>query len=106
MNPWHEEVLYLRRTELLSGLDESALEKIAAKLRRSVYLPGAVILKEGAAGEALYMILRGHVEVKKREPSLGLDLTIATLSEGACFGEMALLTGNGRSATVIAIDST
>ena len=106
MNLLQEEVLYLKRTELLSGLSEPALEKIAARLRRSVYLPGAVILREGAAGDALYMIKRGHVEVKKKEPSLGLDLTVATLSEGACFGEMALLTGNGRSATVIAVDST
>ena len=106
MNPWHDEVSYLKKTELLRDLDEPTLQEIASKLRKAVYPPNSVIVKEGTLGDALYLIKKGLVEVKKREPSLGVDLTLATMGEGACFGEMALLTGKPRSATVIAAVAT
>jgi type IV pilus assembly protein PilB len=54
----------------------------------------------------MFIIKSGKVEIKKLEPSLGVDLTIATLDSGACFGEMALLTGKPRTATVMAIQAT
>lgn len=106
MNPWHDEVLALKKTELLRDLDERALENIASQLRKAAYIPGSVIVREGTLGDALYLIKGGLVEVKKREPSLGLDLTIATMGAGACFGEMALLSGKPRSATVVAAAET
>ncbi len=106
MNPWEEAVIYLRKTELLSGLDDGTLEKIAAALRKSMYPAGSVIVKEGEPGDALYLITKGLVEVKKREPSIGVDLTVAKMGEGECFGEMSLLNGKPRSATVIAVEAT
>jgi type IV pilus assembly protein PilB len=106
MNPWHDEVSYLKKTELLRDLDEPTLQEIASKLRKAVYPPNSIIVKEGTLGDALYLVKKGLVEVKKREPSLGVDLTLATMGEGACFGEMALLNGKPRSATVIAAVAT
>lgn len=68
------------------------------------YRRNAVIVEEGAQGDAVYMILQGHAKVKKRTPR-GM-LTVAELKEGDIFGEMALLgPGRGtRSASVIASD--
>ena len=106
MNPWHDEVSYLKKTELLRDLDDPTLREIASKLRKALYPPNSVIVKEGTLGDALYLIKKGLVEVKKREPSLGVDLTLATMGKGACFGEMALLNGKPRSATVIAAVAT
>jgi type IV pilus assembly protein PilB len=54
----------------------------------------------------MFIIKDGKVDVKKREQSTGIDMTIASLGGGACFGEMALLTGNPRSATVMATMAT
>jgi type IV pilus assembly protein PilB len=54
----------------------------------------------------MFIIKNGKVDIKKREPNLGIDLSIASLDSGACFGEMALLTGNPRTATVMAIQAT
>jgi len=106
MNPQDEAVAYLKKTELLSGLDDGALERIAATLRKVLYPARSVIVKEGEPGDALYLITRGLVEVKKRESSIGVDLTVAKMSDGACFGEMSLLNGKPRSATVIAAEAT
>src|SRR5208283_2416634 len=106
MNPRDEAVAYLKKTELLSGLDDGALERIAATLRKALYPARSVIVKEGEPGDALYLIARGLVEVKKREPSIGVDLTVAKMSDGACFGEMSLLNGKPRSATVSAAEAT
>lgn len=106
MNPRDDSVFYLKKTELLSGLDDSTIEGIAATLRKAVYPANSVIVKEGEPGDALYLITKGLVEVKKKEPSLGVDLTVAKMGSGACFGEMALLNGKPRSASVIAVEAT
>lgn len=101
-----DRVSSLKNTELFRALEDGDLEKLSAKLRERVYPPNTAIVREGASGDAMFIIKNGQVEIKKREQSLGIDLTIATLGPGACFGEMALLTGKPRSATVIAVAAT
>lgn len=101
-----DRVSSLKNTELFRALEDGDLEKLSTKLRERVYPPNTAIVREGASGDAMFIIKNGQVEVKKREQNLGVDLTIATLGMGACFGEMALLTGKPRSATVMAIAAT
>ncbi len=101
-----DRVSSLKNTELFRALEDDELEKLSSKLRERVYPPNTAIVREGASGDAMFIIKNGQVEVKKKEPNLGIDLTIATLGVGACFGEMALLTGKPRSATVIAVAAT
>ncbi len=101
-----DRVSSLKNTELFRALEDGELEKLSTKLRERVYPANTAIVREGASGDAMFIIKNGQVEVKKKEPNLGIDLTIATLGMGACFGEMALLTGKPRSATVIAITAT
>ena len=85
MNPLEEAVTYLKKTELLSGLDDDSLERTAATLRKALHTASSVIVKEGEPGDALCLITRGLVEVKKREPTLGVDLTVAKMRPGDCF---------------------
>lgn len=101
-----DRVSSLKNTELFRALGDNELEKLSSKLRERVYPANTAIVREGANGDAMFIIKNGQVEVKKKEPNLGIDLTIATLGMGACFGEMALLTGKPRSATVIAVAAT
>ena len=63
-----------------------------------------VIIEEGSKGDWVYVVLEGHVKVKKRTPK-GL-VVVDTLSEGELFGEIAFLEGEeaDRSATVIAAE--
>jgi type IV pilus assembly protein PilB len=96
----------LKNTELFKALENEDLEKLSAKLKERVYPLNTAIVREGALGDAMFIIKNGKVEVRKKEQTLGVDLTIATLGGGACFGEMALLTGKPRSATVMAVSAT
>jgi CRP-like cAMP-binding protein len=101
-----EEFSLLRNSEFFCGLSNEDLTEIAARLTRRVYPPGATIVREGAPADRMFIIQQGRVEVKKREGSLGIDLTLASLGEGACFGEMALLAEGPRTASVVAAMTT
>ena len=65
-----------------------------------VYRDGEVIFREGDAGQVMYMIQFGQVKINKTTPSG--EMTLATLSSGELFGEMALFDRLPRSATAVA----
>jgi CRP-like cAMP-binding protein len=81
------------------SIDSAILGYIIEEL---TYSKGDVILEEGAHGNWVCIIMKGHVKVKKKTDK-GI-ITLATLSEGDIIGEMAFLEGGGthRSASVIA----
>src|SRR5262249_821514 len=54
----------------------------------------------------MYIIKSGLVEVRKQDPATGIDFLVAQLTEGAAVGEMSLLTGKPRSATVSTVQPT
>jgi CRP-like cAMP-binding protein len=92
---------HLRRMSLLVGLSSKQLEDVSARLRPVKYRSGEVILTEGTPGDVMYLIEWGRVEVLSRAD--GRSRILAVLGEGDFFGEMALLTGSPRSATVRAV---
>lgn len=64
------------------------------------YGPGGVIFEEGSPGFDLYVIKTGVVEVRKRSEGHQKAKVVSFLSPGECVGEMSLITGLPRSATV------
>ncbi len=106
MNPSEDEAGCLKNSTLFYELSDTELAAVAARLQRRMYQPNSIVVREGAPGDAMFIIKEGEVEVKKKEPSIGMDLTIATMRDGACFGEMALLTGRPRTATVLTTQTT
>lgn len=62
---------------------------------------GDIILTEGDAGDSMYMLTAGTVKAVKRNAA-GRQVAVNELSEGAFFGEISILTGQPRSATVVA----
>ena len=62
------------------------------------------MIRQGERGESLYLITRGRVEV--RVASGGAESVVSTLGAGSFFGEMSLLTGDPRAATVVALEDT
>jgi small-conductance mechanosensitive channel len=91
----------LRGVDLFSVLSEDELNEIAERLQYAPFARGDVITKQGNIAHWLYIIMFGEAEVRYEPPHAAPQL-ISTLRPGQFFGEMALLTGDARSATVVA----
>jgi putative ABC transport system ATP-binding protein len=94
--------LDLRKVSFLSRLTLSRLVELAEKMRVERFPAGTVIIRQGDAGDKFYLMRDGTVDVQVLEN--GTQLTVNTLHKGDPFGEMALLTGEPRNASVIARD--
>jgi hypothetical protein len=71
-------------------------------LKLLTYEPGDIVITQGDAGSSLYMLASGSVKAFVRNAA-GRQVQVGELSEGAFFGEMSILTGKPRSATIIAV---
>jgi len=91
----------LRKYCYFSRLSDGALEAVSKKLELVTLPANTVIIEEGAAADAFYMISRGEVEVTKRN-KWGQTASISVAGRGESFGEMALLTCSPRFCSVIA----
>lgn len=92
----------LRRVELFSQLNEEELRGLAERLRYSPFARGNIITKQGDdRSHWLYIIINGEAEVFVDLPN-GKRRNVRTLAQGNFFGEMGLMTGAPRSASVIA----
>ena len=97
---------YLQKIRLFSGLPYEECRLIESRLRPCEFAPQQTIVKEGGPADAMYFITSGAVEVRKKDPHTGIDFLLSGLKSGSCFGEMALLTGKPRAATVVAVEPT
>ena len=95
--PEPEEVL--REVTWLKGMSDDVIQKILNASESRVYNSGDALMKQGDTGDGLIVITRGSVKV-----SIG-DVVVDIMGRGAVIGEMAVLAGVPRTATVIA-DST
>jgi len=89
---------FLGRSTLISTLGSEGIKKLLALSRRVEAPVGALLMKEGEAGENAMVVLEGEVEVFCDSPE-GEEL-LATLGPGALLGEYAILGGGVRSASV------
>ncbi|HEY7371928.1 MAG TPA: mechanosensitive ion channel family protein [Polyangia bacterium] len=90
----------LSRVDVFRALDAEKVDRLARRLRHVVFGPGEVILRQGDPGDSLYLVRGGQVVVQIGV--LGASKEIATLGDGEFFGEMSLMTGESRTATVVA----
>ena len=90
----------LARVDVFRALDAEKIDQLARRLRHVVFGPGEVILRQGDPGDSLYVVRGGTVVVQIGV--LGASKEIATLGDGQFFGEMSLMTGESRTATVVA----
>jgi type IV pilus assembly protein PilB len=97
---------FLKNVSLFADLPEESLAKLGTCLKTTEFPPSETIMREGAPGVSMYVIKDGLVEVRKKDPVTGIDFLVAQLGEGAAVGEMSLLTGKPRSASVTTVDPT
>jgi CRP-like cAMP-binding protein len=87
----------LERTPLFAGLDREQLEDVLRVGHRVSFDAGQAIVERGDAGDAMYIILSGAAEVD-------VGGRFHRLERGDFFGEMAVLAGKNREATVKAVE--
>jgi small-conductance mechanosensitive channel/CRP-like cAMP-binding protein len=99
MDEDHEEARSILRSEpVFECLSDDQLTNLVKDTHLNHFGRGERMIEEGADGDSMFILLRGtaNVSVSKN----GASIQVATLNSGDCFGEMSLLTGEPRSATV------
>lgn len=101
-NPTEIETLKSALFETITA-DES--EELQRAITRVTVPPRTVILRQGDAADQLYIIHSGRVRVFRKDPS-GVDVELSRMGPGETFGEMALVTGEPRTASVESLEET
>lgn len=96
---------FLLYVPIFSDLPQETLEKISKIGTNRTYKKDSVILMEEDAGSALFVIVRGKVKIS-RTSNDGREVILTYLTDSDFFGEMAILDGMTRSATVIASEDS
>jgi MFS family permease len=90
----------LARLAIFESLPRPALEMLAASLTEQSVPAGAEVVREGEPADALYVVRSGHLQVIASGERRGMPELVNTLHEGDWFGEIGLLEGVARTATV------
>lgn len=89
---------------LFRDVDEATKENVVEDAKIERFESGAALMKQGEAGDAIYFVLDGTVRIETRTGASSVAL--AELGPGACLGEVALVSGRVRTATVTAVTPT
>jgi small-conductance mechanosensitive channel/CRP-like cAMP-binding protein len=100
-----ERLQALTSFDLFEGLTVDELRKIAAKMQVAPFVKGEALMRQGMTGEWLYIMIKGSAEVRIYNDETHYKV-VAKVEAGQFLGEMSLLTGEKRSATVIALEET
>lgn len=95
----------MRKVEFFSPLTVGQLEQVLPHVMLCSYAQGEAVFKQGAPGDAFYIVYSGKVEVRLKRLAF-FSKTVAVLGEGDFFGETALLSQEPRNATVVAAAPT
>jgi len=92
------------QSELFMGLGKASIERVARQLQRISFAKGSFICQEGEPGTSMFVIVDGRVSVSK-ETGWGRR-ELQQMGPREAFGEMALITQEARSASVVALEPT
>jgi len=94
----------LLAVEVFAPLSAEETEQLASSSASRIFAPGEMVIRAGEQGSSMFVVHNGRVQVQVTEN--GRPRNVAVLNEGDFFGEMALFTGEPRSANVVAIEET
>ncbi len=95
----------LARVQIFELLTREEIRKVERLVHRRTYVPQETIVRQATPGAGMYIIESGSADVLL-ETGQDRVLKLATLSDGQFFGEMSLLDGSPRAATVVATEAT
>jgi small-conductance mechanosensitive channel len=94
----------LSAVDIFSPLSNEELRQLATATMGHVFAPGETLIRSGDEGSSMFVVHSGRVAVQV--PERGGARTVAVLTEGNFFGEMALFTGEPRTANIVALEET
>src|SRR5215216_5615639 len=94
----------LSAVDIFAPLSAEETTMLAQAAVSHVFAPGETVIRAGDPGSSMFVVHKGKVRVQVSEN--GRSRTVATLNEGDFFGEMALFTGEPRTANVLALEET
>ena len=97
-------LVVLRNIPLFAELDEAELEKLSKVASRKRVERGAFVVRAGESTDSLYILLTGRAKVTNTDEE-GREIILAWLGPGEFFGEMGLIDGSPRSASVVAAEA-
>ncbi len=95
-----DEVGFLRGVELFDSLSDDELRALVAAVSLQLKVAGQPLVRQGEAGDSLFVLREGLLGVSIARPGGDGEIEVAQLAPGSFVGEMSLLTGAPRSATV------
>jgi CRP/FNR family transcriptional regulator, cyclic AMP receptor protein len=96
-----EDINFLRNVPIFSELEEKDLLRVVKLGTRQKYKKGNIVVLEQESGAALFVIITGKVKVVRMDED-GREVILSMFGPGEFFGEMSLLDGLTRSASVVA----
>lgn len=89
------------KSHLFKSLDDDGRRRVLSSGYVCSFADGEQIIRQGDTGSTMFLILNGKVKVETQTP--GGTVHLAELGHGACVGEVSVLTGGERTATVTAV---
>lgn len=102
---FQKELTATSRVSIFSKLSPSDIEQLAKIVTQKKYGPDAAVFFQGEPSDSLYMVLKGSVKVTGTSEE-GVEKILDILGAGEIFGELAMLDGSPRSATVTTCEPT
>ena len=94
----------LNAVDIFAPLSAEETVRLAKNSVRRVFAPGETVIRLGDEGSSMFVVHEGKVSVQLNDN--GTPRTVAMLNEGDFFGEMALFTGEPRTANIVAVEET
>jgi tRNA threonylcarbamoyladenosine dehydratase len=90
------------RLGVYSPLDDESFAELRSFMEEREWGPGSVIVRQGDPGDSFFVVVEGEVQVEREATPGATPDVVARLGPGDYFGELALITGEPRNATVVA----
>jgi small-conductance mechanosensitive channel/CRP-like cAMP-binding protein len=94
----------LSAVDIFAPLSSEEISRLATASMSHIFAPGETVIRAGDEGSSMFVVHNGRVQVQIMDN--GRPRTVAVLNEGDFFGEMALFTGEPRTANVVASEET
>jgi CRP-like cAMP-binding protein len=95
----------LEQLELFATASRPVLERLAGAAIQEEFATGAAVIREGEPADALYVLVEGEVEVTARGEVAGAQRRLRTMTAPSYFGEIGVLAGIPRTATVTTLSA-
>lgn len=93
----------VKRIEIFSTLQEDEVNRLAGQMQERRFAPSTAIVNQGNPGDSMFVLVEGLLEVRSDLENGKKQVKVKVIEPGEFFGEMSLLTGEPRAATVVAI---